>query len=143
MGEIGPAIKYNPDRNAVPEQEFDFNPKTGEGSGLPLWKATVTDPDEGTHDGVKGKAKRASFEITFVSSHQPVPATEEIAPGTGLRMIELDGLTAEPRIMGQGDFKYVGYVYRATGIKGDTNTPRAEAPSGSKTATSNGAKAAA
>src|SRR5690606_27734851 len=104
MCEIGPAIKYNPDRNAVQEQEYDFNPKTGEGTGLPLWKATVTDPNEGNHDGNKGKAKRASFEITFISSHQPVPVTEEVVPGTGLRMIELEGLTAEPRVMGQGEF---------------------------------------
>ena len=25
--------------------------------------------------------------------------------------------------MGQGEFTYVGFVYRATGIKGDTNSP--------------------
>ncbi|MBF6287824.1 hypothetical protein [Nocardia cyriacigeorgica] len=143
MGEIGPAIKYNPDRNAVQEQEYDFNPKTGEGTGLPLWKATVTDPDEGNHDGNKGKAKRASFEITFISSHQPVPVTEEVVPGTGLRMIELEGLTAEPRVMGQGEFKYLGYVFYATGIKGDTNTPRADAPNSSKATSTNAAKAAA
>ncbi|UGT63411.1 hypothetical protein [Nocardia asteroides] len=116
MGEIGPAIKYNPDRSALAEQERDYNPKTGEGSGLPLWSATVSDPDE-------EKAKRASFEIKFISEHRPVPAGQELAPGIWL--IELEGLTAEARVMGQGDFKYLGYVYRATGIKGDNNTPKA------------------
>ncbi|WP_330233959.1 hypothetical protein OHA40_16795 [Nocardia sp. NBC_00508] len=119
MGPIAPAIKYNPDRNAVPEQMYDFDPKTGEGSGLPLWKATVTDP----HEASDGKGKRASFEVTFISQHQPVPAGEQIVDD--MWFIELEGLTAEPRVMGQGEFKYQGYVYRATGIKGDNNTPKA------------------
>ncbi|WP_280268689.1 hypothetical protein [Nocardia wallacei] len=117
MSEIVPAIKYNPDRNAVPEQLVDFDPKTGEGSMLPLWKATVTDP----HEASGGKGKRASFEIIFVSQHQPIPAGEEVAPGTGLWWIELEGLTAEPKVMGQGEYKYLGYQYRATGIKGDNS----------------------
>ncbi|MGV9681009.1 hypothetical protein ACWDSJ_37555 [Nocardia sp. NPDC003482] len=112
MGEIGPAIKYNPDRNAPKEQMVDFDPATGEGTGLPLWVASVTDPGE-------PKGKRKSFEITFVARHQPVPAGEEIADG--IWFIELEGLTAEPRVMGQGEYKYLGYVYRATGIKGDTS----------------------
>lgn len=127
LSEIGPAIKYNPDRNAPAEQERDFDLKTGEGSGLPMWSATVTDRDE-------TKAKRASFEIKFISAHQPVPAGLELSDD--LWLIELEGLTAEPRVMGQGDFKYLGYVYRATGIKGDTNTPK-------PAATGNGAGAKA
>lgn len=127
LGEIAPATKYNPNPNAAPEQLIDYDPKTGAGTQLPLWKATVTDPHE-------DKAKRASFEVLFISSHQPVPASPEIVPGTGMRMIELEGLTAEPKVMGQGEFKYQGYQYRATGIKGDTNTPKA---------TTNGANKAA
>ncbi len=117
MSPIAPAIKYNSDRNALPEQKFDFDPKTGEGSGLPLWVATVTDP----HEASDGKGKRASFEITFVAAVQPVPAGEQIAAGTDLWWIELEGLTAEPKVMGQGEFKYLGYSYRASGIKGDTS----------------------
>ncbi|WP_040817364.1 hypothetical protein [Nocardia jiangxiensis] len=113
-GEIAPAIKYNPDRNAVPEQMIDYDPKTGEGSGKRLWKLSVTDPHE-------PNGKRKSFDLTFIADVQPVFATEEIAPGTGMRFIELEGLTAEPRVMGQGEFKYLGYIYRATGIKGDTS----------------------
>ncbi|MGW4330799.1 hypothetical protein ACWEKR_33555 [Nocardia sp. NPDC004573] len=124
MAPIGPAIKYNPDRNALPEQKFDFDPKTGEGTGLPLWTATVTDP----HEASEGKGKRASFEITFISQHQPVPAGEQIVDD--MWFIELEGLTAEPKVMGQGEFKYLGYVYRATGIKGDNNTPKPNAAAG-------------
>jgi hypothetical protein len=77
-------------------------------TGKRQWKATVTDPDE-------PHGKRASFEITFVADVQPVPTTSEVLPG--MRAIELDGLTAEPRVAGNGEFKYQSYVYRATGFK--------------------------
>ena len=93
----------------------------------------MSDPDE-------DKAKRASFELTFLAPVQPVPATSELLPGSGIRIIEVEGLTAEPRRMGQGEYTYVGFVYRANGIKGDTNSPvqaprsAASAVNGPKTA---------
>jgi hypothetical protein len=76
-------------------------------TGQRQWKATVTDPDEPT-------AKRASFEITLIADVQPVPTTTEVLPG--MRPIQLNGLTAEPRVAGNGEFKYQSYVYRATGF---------------------------
>jgi hypothetical protein len=82
-------------------------------AGQRQWKATVTDPDEPT-------AKRASFEITLIADVQPVPTTTEVLPG--MRPIQLDGLTAEPRVAGNGEFKYQSYLYRATGF---TATPSA------------------
>ena len=121
MSPIGPAIKWNPDRNAMPEQMYDIDPKTGEGTGLPLWTATVTDP----HEASDGKGKRASFDITFVSRVKPVPAGEQVIDD--MWFIELEGLTAHPKVMGQGEFKYLGYVYRAEGIKGD-NSGAKQAP---------------
>jgi hypothetical protein len=131
LGEISQMTKYNPDPRAAVEGVFDFD-KEGNGSGLPLWSASVTDP----HEGADGKAKLASFQIVFVSSHQPVPATPELVPGTGMRMIELEGLTAEPTVVRQGsgdkNFSYVAYKFRATGIKGDNNTPKAAATNGAK-----------
>ncbi|MFI9506804.1 hypothetical protein [Nocardia sp. NPDC052566] len=133
LGEITRMTKYNPNPNAAPEGMFDLD-REGQGTGLPLWKATVTDPHE-------EKAKRASFEIIFVAEVQPVPATEEIVAGTGMRMVELEGLTAEPKVMGQGEFKYLGYQYRATGIVGDASgakvppaDPGAARPSSAKAA---------
>lgn len=57
-------------------------------TGKRQWKVIVTDPAE-------TRAKRASFEITL-----PVPTTSEALPG--MRQIELEGLTAEPRVAGQG-----------------------------------------
>ncbi len=76
-------------------------------TGRRQWKATVTDPDETT-------AKRASFEITFIADVQPVPTMTEVLPG--MRPIELEGLTAEARVAGNGEFKYQSYIYRATGF---------------------------
>jgi hypothetical protein len=72
-------------------------------TGQRQWRATVTDPDEPT-------AKRASFEITFIADVQPVPSTTEVLPG--MRPIELEDLTAEPRVAGNGEFKYQSYIYR-------------------------------
>lgn len=140
LGSITQKMKYNPDPRALPEPVFDID-REGRGTGLPVWVASVTDP----HEGAEGKAARASFQIEFVASHQPVPVTDEIVPGTGMRMIELEGLTAEPRVVKQGsgdkNFSYVTYKFRATGIKGDTsgakqapNDPGASRPAGSKAA---------
>jgi hypothetical protein len=86
--------------------------KTDNATGKRQWKATVTDPGE-------PNAKRASFEITFIADVQPVPTTTEVLPG--MRPIELDGLTAEPRVAGNGEFKYQSYVYRATGFTAATS----------------------
>jgi hypothetical protein len=76
-------------------------------TGKRQWKVTVTDPDE-------PNAKRAWCEITFIADVQPVPSTTEVLPG--MRPVELEGLTAEPRVAGNGEFKYQSYVYRATGF---------------------------
>lgn len=61
-----------------------------------------------------------------------MPTTAEVLPG--MRAIELDGLTAEPRVAGNGEFKYQSYVYRATGFKaasGGRSSRTASAASGS------------
>ncbi|MCQ4365617.1 hypothetical protein PJN38_12675 [Mycobacterium kansasii] len=101
-----------------PDMEFERPnvQKADPATGLRQWAGAVSDPDE-------PKAKRASFVVTFLAEVQPVPSTPELVAGSGIRMIELEGLTAEPRRMGQGEYTYVGYVYRATGIKGDVNSP--------------------
>ncbi|KQY31416.1 hypothetical protein ASD42_22570 [Nocardia sp. Root136] len=115
QGQIEPLIKYNPDRNAVPEQRRDYDPKTNEGTQLLMWRATVTDPDE-------TKSKRASFDLIFLAEHAPVPSTPEVLPG--MRQIVLEGLLAEPKVMGQGEFKYLGYQFYAGGIEGDNSGAR-------------------
>ncbi|MFI5501766.1 hypothetical protein ACIA5E_22120 [Nocardia asteroides] len=125
VGKIEPLTKYNPDRNAVQEQRFDFDPKTGAGTRLPMWKATVTDPAE-------TNSKRASFQLIFLAEVQPVPSTPEVLPG--MRQIVLEGLLAEPKVMGQGEFKYLGYAFYAGGIKGDESGAKVNQPAAQKVA---------
>ena len=103
--------------DAAPDNEYQT--REDKAAGRPLrqkldqvmgkrqWKATVTDPDE-------PNAKRASFEITFIDDVQPVPSATEVLPG--IRPVELEGLTAESGVAGNGEFKYQSYVYRATGF---------------------------
>ncbi len=109
--------------NVAPDNEYQTREEKAAGrpvrqkidqvTGKRQWKATVTDPDEST-------AKRASFEITFTADVQPVPPTAEALPG--MRPIELQGLTAEPRVAGNGEFKYQSYLYRATGFTATTSS---------------------
>lgn len=82
--------------------------RVDEATGLRQWKAIVMDLGE-------TNAKRASFEVTFLAEVQPVPTTVEAIPG--MRPVELDGLTAEPRVAGNGEFKYLSYVYRTSGFR--------------------------
>jgi hypothetical protein len=105
IGDVAPDNEYQ-----TREEKAAGRPvrqKLDEVTGQRQWKATVTDPGEPA-------AKRASFEITLIAEVQPVPTTAEVLPG--MRPLELDGLTAEPRVAGNGEFKYQPYVYRATGF---------------------------
>ncbi|MDQ3576727.1 MAG: hypothetical protein M3443_03815 [Actinomycetota bacterium] len=106
MGEVGPANEYQSREDRAAGRPV--RQRVDEVTGKRQWKATVTDPDE-----VNGK--RASFEVVFLADVQPVPTTSEVLPG--VRPIELDGLTAEPKVAGNGEFKYQSYVFRASGFK--------------------------
>jgi hypothetical protein len=111
IGDVAPDNEYQTREDKAASRPV--RQKLDEATGQRQWKATVTDPGEPT-------AKRASFEITLIADVQPVPTTTEVLPG--MRPIELDGLTAEPRVAGNGEFKYQSYAYRATGF---TATSRA------------------
>ena len=106
MGEVAPDTEYQSREDRAAGRPV--RQKVDELSGKRQWKATVTDPDE-------RNAKRASFEVTFLADVQPVPTTAEVLPG--VRPIELDGLTAEPRVAGNGEFKYQSYLFRASGFR--------------------------
>jgi hypothetical protein len=110
VGELTPDNEYQTreDKAAGRPVRQKIDPVTGQRQ----WKATVTDPDEST-------AKRASFEVTFTADVQPVPPTAEVLPG--MRPIALQGLTAEPKVAGNGEFKYQAYLYRATGFTAPTS----------------------
>lgn len=110
IGEVVPDNEYQTREDKAAGRPV--RQKLDQVTGQRQWKATVTDPDEST-------AKRASFEITFIAEVQPVPTSTEVLPG--MRPIVLDGLTAEPRVAGNGEFKYQSYVYRATGFTATTS----------------------
>ncbi|MFC5290702.1 hypothetical protein ACFPM7_26915 [Actinokineospora guangxiensis] len=116
-GEVMPDTEFqsreDKARNRPVRQRMD------EATGLRQWKAVMTDPGE-------PNAKRASFEVTFLAEVQPVPTTVEALPG--MRPVELDGLTAEPRIAGNGEFKYLTYVFRATGFRAAVSTAGGGSP---------------
>jgi hypothetical protein len=105
VGEVSPDNEYQTREDRAAGRPV--RQKIDQVTGKRQWKANVTDPDE-------ANAKRASFEITFIADVQPVPTTSEVLPG--MRPIGLEGLTAEPRVAGNGEFKYQSYVYRATGF---------------------------
>lgn len=106
VGEVAPDSEYQSREDRAAGRPV--RQRMDELTGKRQWKATVTDPDE-------RNAKRASFEITFLADVQPVPTTAEVLPG--VRPIELDGLTAEPRVAGNGEYKYQSYLFRATGFR--------------------------
>jgi hypothetical protein len=99
--------------------------KTDPVTGQRQWKATVTDPAEPS-------AKRVWFEVTFTADVQPVAPTAEVLPG--MRPIALQGLTAEPKVAGNGEFKYQSYVSRATGFTAPTSAHATRLSSSSKLA---------
>jgi hypothetical protein len=116
LGEIEPDNEYlsNDDRARGKREHQRIDEKTGKR----IWKATVTDPSE-------TRTKRAALDLRFTADVQPVPTTDEVLPG--MRAIELEGLEVEPKVGGQGEFKYLTYDLWATGIK-DNRTGRKSTP---------------
>ncbi|WP_040709122.1 hypothetical protein [Nocardia takedensis] len=119
MGDIQPQTEFSENRDAPKRQAVDFD-REGRGTGKRLWKATIMDRSG-------GKAAQAGFDITFVADQMPVPSEPEVLEG--LRPIELEGLLLKPRVTGNGQFKSIGFMIRATGIKGD-NSGAKSAPAG-------------
>ncbi|MEV1116448.1 hypothetical protein AB0I91_15365 [Actinosynnema sp. NPDC049800] len=120
VGEVMPDTEYQTrDERAAGRP---VRQRVDEATGKRQWKVTVTDPHE-------PNAKRKSFEITLVADVQPVPTTGEVLPG--MRPVELEGLTAEPRIAGNGEFKYQSFLFRATGFRA-VGKAAGSAPAGGK-----------
>ncbi|MEV6555628.1 hypothetical protein AB0M22_07925 [Nocardia sp. NPDC051756] len=118
MGPVRPDTEYTGDPNRPGPQKRDSV------TGQLVWKITVSDPGE-------RNPRRASYEVLLLSDTEPVPTTDEVAPG--LRPIELTGLMVTPRVGGQGEFKYLTHTVRATGYAQPPN-PRSSGGSGPKSA---------
>ncbi|MGH3858890.1 hypothetical protein [Actinokineospora sp.] len=106
MGEVAPDTECQSREDRAAGRPV--RQKVDESTGKRRWKATVTDPNEQT-------SKRAPFDVTFLADVQPVPTTTEVLPC--MRPVELEGLTAETRVAGNGEFKYQSYLFRATGFR--------------------------
>lgn len=89
-------------RGKQPKQRID------EATGLLQWKVTVSDPSA-------EEDRDKSVSVTVLARVQPVPPETAIA-GFDFRPVYFEGLTAEPRVMGE-KFKYQGWVFRATGMR--------------------------
>lgn len=129
VGDIEPDYEYQSDQDR--QRGREKRQRVDEQTGKRIWKGTATDPDE-------AKAKRASFDVSFVADVQPVPTTDEALPG--MRPLELEGLEVEPKVAGQGEFKYLSYGVWATGIK-DNGRGRKSSGSGSSDSASSPAAA--
>ncbi|MET9631325.1 hypothetical protein ABZX92_28065 [Lentzea sp. NPDC006480] len=107
VGEVAPDMEYmsqeDKARGKQPKQKID------ERSGKRQWKVVVTDPSA-------EKERDASVTVTVLADVQPVPPhAVQVMPGVEVRPVAFEGLTVEPRVMGDR-FKYQGFTIRATGI---------------------------
>lgn len=87
-----------------------------------MWQVTVTDP-------AAQRSREAAITVEIVAEDAPV--LPEVAAGIGVpvREVEFTELTAEPRLGGQGEFRYQTYAYRARGLRA-AGTASASAGSG-------------
>ena len=96
-------------RGKQPKQRRD------EATGLLQWKVTVSDPSA-------EKDRDKSISVTILAEVQPVPPATAIA-GFDFRPVYFEGLIIEARVMGE-KFKYLGWVYRATGMRAPNTTAK-------------------
>ncbi|MFI5778839.1 hypothetical protein [Nocardia sp. NPDC051570] len=115
IGPVVPDTEYSGDPNRPGPQKRD--PVTG----LLVWKLPVMDRAE-------SNTRRASYDVLLLSDTEPVPTTQEIAPG--YRPIALEDVTIQPRIAGQGEYKFIQNTVRANGFAAPPATGGRSASSG-------------
>ncbi|GAA0607835.1 hypothetical protein GCM10010174_26310 [Kutzneria viridogrisea] len=124
VGVVAPDMEYlsqeDKARGRQPKQKVD------EQSGKRLWKVVVTDPSA-------EKERDASVTVLITADVQPVPPTAvQVMPGVEVRPVIFEGLTVEPRVMGD-KFRYQGFTIRATGIVGVAKSGPGKSGSGQST----------
>jgi len=107
VGEVSPDMEYMSQEDKARGKQA--KQKIDERSGKRQWKVVVTDPSA-------EKERDASVTVTLLADVQPVPPhAVQVMPGVEVRPVAFEGLTVEPRVMGDR-FKYQGFTIRATGI---------------------------
>lgn len=107
VGEVSPDMEYMSNEDKARGKQA--KQKIDERSGKRQWKVVVTDPSA-------EKERDASVTITVLADVQPVPPhAVQVMPGVEVRPVAFEGLTVEPRVMGDR-FRYQGFTIRATGI---------------------------
>ncbi|GAA0254732.1 hypothetical protein GCM10010492_64420 [Saccharothrix mutabilis subsp. mutabilis] len=107
VGEVAPDMEYlsAEDRGRGKQAKQRVDERTGKRQ----WKVVVTDPSA-------EKERDASVTVTILADVQPVPPQSvQVMPGVEVRPVSFEGLTVEPRVMGD-KFRYQGFTIRATGI---------------------------
>lgn len=75
-----------------------------------MWQVTVSDP-------AAQRRTEAAVTVEILASERP--ELPEPVPGMAMavREVRFSGLTAEARLGGQGEFRYITFAYRAEGIE--------------------------
>ncbi|WP_228002218.1 hypothetical protein [Nocardia australiensis] len=124
VGPIEPLTKYNQDRNAAPEQRYDFDPEDRRRYG-------PADVEGHGHRSVGDKFQARQLSADLPAEVQRCPLLLRLCRVC----VRLSWrLLAEPRVMGQGEFKYQGFNFYAGGIKGDNSGAKVSQPAASKAA---------
>jgi len=111
---------------AIAKREFEKDPTkvgrqlTDRDTGKPLYAFPAF------HQNAE-RANRAAFEVTVLSDTAPdLEAIPEVLPG--MRLVELEGLTLEPRIQGDKPYQFITFTWRCTGVKAFTPPAQAGRP---------------
>ncbi|MGW1682353.1 hypothetical protein [Saccharopolyspora sp. NPDC002376] len=79
-------------------------------TGLPVWRVTVSDP-------APARASETAVTVEILAEEQPELPEPVAGMAMAVREVRFAGLTAEARMGGQGEFRYITWAYRASGIE--------------------------
>lgn len=132
IGEVEPATERQSEQDRARGRAA--RQRRDEATGLPIWMVMVSDP-------APARRSEASPTVQVLSEDEPV-LPDPIA-GLGVRPVEFVGLTAEPRVGGQGEFRYLTFQLRADGVRPASSGGGSSAGSGSSGKGARGGSSAA
>ncbi|WP_246025300.1 hypothetical protein [Saccharopolyspora antimicrobica] len=91
-------------RGVPPRQRVDLV------TGLPVWKVTVSDP-------APLRATEAAVAVEILAAEKPELPEPVAGVAMPVREVRFTGLTVEPKLGGQDQFRFITFTYRAEGIE--------------------------